>query len=293
MPENGIRSSYSQSPFQILMYDDAGLVSTGTAFYYEFEGETYLVTNWHNISGRHFLTKEKLGSRCPTYIKAKLSTYIYDDKFTSVSYKIDIYKDYNPVWFEHPDFGSMCDVIAIRLDKPSPVPDYMHRPSNLISEIRIPVKPGNSCFVIGFPKSISVGFGLPLWKSGYISSEPHYDVTVNGKVSEFGGLVRGLELPAIFIDTLTKEGMSGSPVFASYTGNWDMTNPYKNLDPTEPNFLMRDDVALGENRMEFIGCYSGRIGSVEEGAALGLCWKESVIKVICECKVLGKHPHVS
>jgi hypothetical protein len=75
-----------------------------------------------------------------------------------------------------------------------------------------------------------------------------------------------------FIDTLTREGMSGSPVLLIFR-LLDMADPYKVLDPTEPNFMERDDIALGENRMEFIGCYSGRIGKTES-AALGLCWKE-------------------
>lgn len=292
MPEKGIRSTYSQSPFQILMYDNDGLISTGTAFFYKLNNENFLITNWHNISGRHFISKNLLGTRRPTYIKAKFSTYLIGDSFTSMAHEINIYQDFEPIWYEHPTLGSMCDVIAIPLEKPFGVPEFMHTSANIISSIRIPVKPGNSCFIIGFPKSLSIGFGLPLWKSGYIASEPHYDVDINGEISEMGGLKNGLVLPAIFLDTLTREGMSGSPVFASYIGNWDSTNPYKDIDPAEPNFFERNDILLGENRMEFIGCYSGRIGKLEEGAAFGLCWKEDVIKFICEQKVLGKNPHV-
>lgn len=292
MPEKGIRSSYTQSPFQILMYDDNGLISTGTAFLYDYNDEVFLITNWHNISGKHFLSKEKLGARCPTYLEAKFITYINSTQFTAISHRIEIYEDYQPVWLEHTTLGSTCDVIAIPIQKPDNIPEFMHHPSNLISKIRIPVKPGNNCFVIGFPKSLSIGIGLPLWKSGFIASEPHYDVVINGEISKMGGLKNGLELPAIFIDTLTREGMSGSPVFASYVGNWDMSNPYKEIDLTNPNFFKRNDVALGENRMEFIGCYSGRIGKLEEGAALGLCWKDETIRIICQNKKKGEHPHV-
>lgn len=238
------------------------------------------------------MSKEKLGKRCPTYIEAKFITYINTTEFTAIPHKIEIYEDYQPRWFEHPVLGSTCDVVALPIEKPSAIPESMHHPSNLISKIRIPVKPGNNCFVIGFPKSLSIGIGLPLWKSGFIASEPHYDITINGDISPIGGLNNGLKLPAIFIDTLTREGMSGSPVFASYFGNWDMTDPYKDIDPTHPNFHERDDIALGENRMEFIGCYSGRIGKVEEGAAFGLCWKDETIKLICQNKTQGEHPHV-
>lgn len=110
----------------------------------------------------------------------------------------------------------------------------MHNYPNRISSIRIPVKPGCQVYVIGFPSSLSSGFGLPIWKSGYIASEPAYDVILGGKLSEFGGMRGGTKIPAIFIDSLTRSGMSGSPVFASYTGNWDITDPYREIEPGSP-----------------------------------------------------------
>lgn len=299
MPENGVRSTYSQSPFQILMYDGQGLISTGTAFFYYVDSCWFLITNWHNISGKHFLNKQPLPSgRLPTYIKAKISAYIGDgnltlNEFVPTAQRVDIYQDHSPVWYEHPTLGSDCDVVAIPMERPQSCPEFMHNAVNLISRIRIPVKPGSSSFVIGFPKSLSIGFGLPLWKSGYVASEPHYPITIGGEVSEVGGMKNAKQLPAFYIDSQTREGMSGAPVFASYMGNWDMTNPYEPINPSDPNFWDRDDILLGENRMEFVGCYSGRIGKNEEGAALGLCWTVKTLDEICTGRVAGKHPHVS
>ena len=103
--------------------------------------------------------------------------------------------------------------------------------------------PGSTVFVIGFPRSLSVGFGLPLWKSGYIASEPHFNVTLGGRLSGYGGLKGGRRIPAFFIDTLTRAGMSGSPVFARYHGAWDMQHPYREVDPNEPGFWKRKDLA--------------------------------------------------
>lgn len=190
MPEKGIRSTYSQSPFQILMYDDQGLISSGSGFFYEYLDENYLITNWHNISGKHFLTKDPIGNnrRFPTYIKAKISSWVLSDGFTTIGQRIEIYSNYQPLWFEHPIFGSECDVIAIPLEKPRSCPEFMHNAVNRISNIKIPVKPGCTAFVIGFPNAISSGFGLPIWKSGYIASEPYYDVIIGGEISEISGL---------------------------------------------------------------------------------------------------------
>lgn len=300
MPEKGIRSTYSQSPFQIFMCDDEGIISTGSAFFYEYAENWFLITNWHNFSGKHFLTKKNLSTfgRFPTFIKAKLSTFIpapdlLINSFTTNTHKIDIYKDFNPIWYEHPELGSLCDIVALPIDRPKTCPEFMHNAVNRISKIKIPVKPGCTAFIIGFPCSLSIGFGLPLWKAGYIASEPYYNVTINGTLSETGGLQNGQGLPAFFIDSQTREGMSGAPVFAAYTGNWDSSNPYNELDLNDPGFWSRDDILLGENRMQFVGCYSGRIGPQEEGAALGLCWREDVIQTICSAQVYGDHPHIN
>ena len=295
MPEKGIRSTYSQCPFEIQMWDDQGIISTGTAFFYEFRNRWFFVTNWHNFSGRHFVTKCPLsyGARTPTYIKAKFAT-ILDSKgsFTTVARKVHIYENLEPLWLEHPEIGSMCDVVALPMKRPQNCPDFWHNAANRVSQDRIPVEPGCTVFIIGFPRSISVGIGLPLWKSGYIASEPHYDVTIGGMTSELGGLQNGNTLPAFFIDSQTREGMSGSPVFALYVGAWDMSNPYGPIDGREPGFWERDDVVLSGRAMEFIGCYSGRVGMKEEGAALGLCWRKDIIEEICAGNRIGKHPHV-
>lgn len=301
MPENGVRSTYSQCPVQIYMCDDDGIISTGTAFYFMHNQEWFLITNWHNISGRNFLTKSPLSKngRFPTYLKAKISSYVskgskpQDNQFTTVSKRVEIYANYQPVWFEHPEIKSNCDVVAIPLERPSCCPEFMHNAANKISTTRIPIEPGNTVFIIGFPSSISVAFGLPVWKSGYIASEPHYPVTIGGALSEVGGLQNGIQLPAFYIDSQTREGMSGSPVFASYTGCWDHADPYAPLNFEDPNFWSRNDVTMSGRGTEFVGCYSGRIGLKEDGAALGLCWGTKTIQSICTAKIKGTHPQIT
>lgn len=300
MPEHGIRSTYSQCPFELQMYDEQGAISTGSAFFFEVDNEWFLITNWHNVSGKNFLTKEPLRDDCcfPTRLIAKLSSYEVGDSvgsFGIVPCEVPIYggSDHEPLWFEHPEISSRCDVIALPMERPESCPRFMHNAANRISEIRIPVEPGGTVFIIGFPRGISVGFGLPLWKSGYIASEPHYDITIGGEQWEYGGLRGGIKLPAFFIDSQTREGMSGSPVFALYIGNWDSVDPYEPLDIENPDFWDRDDVFLGSSGIEFVGCYSGRVMSKEEGAALGLCWRKNVIEEICRGRKKGKHPHIN
>ena len=301
MPEKGIRSTYSQCPFQIQMWDEQGIISTGSAFFYELNNDWFLITNWHSFSGRHFISRKLLYSseRTPTFLKVKLFSHeihgmsLGGGSFLPFAQEVAIYKGLEPLWFEHPKLSSSCDVVALPMERPQSCPPFMHNAANLISKVRIPVQPGCLVFVIGFPSSISVGPGLPLWKSGYIASEPYYGVTINGRISHLGGLQGGIKLPAFFIDSQTREGMSGSPVFASYAGIWNTSNPYEEINVDEPGFWNRDDIALwGSQGVEFIGCYSGRVGVLEEGAALGLCWRKDVIEHICSSRKRAQNPHI-
>lgn len=63
-----------------------------------------------------------------------------------------------------------------------------------------------------------------------------------------------------------------------------MNDPsYRRVDPDEPGFWSRDDVALwGAREFNSSGGYNGRIASRENEAALGLCWLRDVIEAISQ-----------
>ena len=299
MPEHGVRSTYSQCPFQLLVHAQTGeILSSGSAFFFETDGASFIITNWHVVSGRSFIDREPLAAsiREPLRITAKLSSYSVGDResgtFGIGPHEIPLYCGEQPVWFEHPELGPSCDVVAIPFERPSSCPDFMHNAANRISGDNIPIEPGCTVFVIGFPHAISVGYGLPLWKSGYVASEPHYNIQLGGQLWAYGGLAGGTSIPAFFIDAQTRAGMSGSPVFARYYGAWDMGDPYRKVDPGESGFWERDDVAIwGSQGTKFIGCYSVRAGTKEQEAALGLCWRTDTIQEICRARKLGENPH--
>jgi hypothetical protein len=294
----GVRNRISQAPFQILMYDDQGLISTGTAFLYAFNGKRFFVTNWHNVSGKDCFTGEFISERrrAPTYLKARFCTLIEPTEagtFTTSSHRVELYDEHRqPSWLEHPKLGSHCDIIAIPCDPLEFIPANLHVCVNEIHRIPIPVKPGVAAFVVGFPANLSVHIGWPIWKSGFIASEPHYDVTVGGDLAEIGGMTGGRTLPAFFLDAQTRRGMSGAPVFANYIGNWNMSDPYKPVDVDDPNFWNRADIAHCENRTDFVGIYSSRVPAQENEAAIGLCFKTAAIDAVCN-GVAGIHPHIS
>ena len=291
MPEIGIRSALSQCPFQIRMCDSAGLIATGTGFFYELNGDSFLVTTWHNISGRHAETKKCIDAylRTPKHIEVEFASWIEGSAMTrwlpaSSTERVEIYEGGEPLWFEHPQLGSFCDIVALPVTRPENCPKFMHNPANLMTSDKIPMEPGNTVFIIGFPHGISIGLGLPLWKSGFIASEPYFDITTED---------RQRQLPAIFIDAQTRAGMSGSPVFASYTGSWDNSNPYSDLAGLAFQQAMeRRTLLFASTGIELLGCYSGRVlGTTFAEAALGLCWRKEAIEHICASRKQGQHPH--
>ena len=211
---------------------------------------------------------------------------------TFAPHEICLYCGEHSLWFEHPDLGPSCDVVALPFERPTSCLDFMHKAANRVSKDNIPIELGCTLFVIGFPHAISVGFGLLLWKSGCIASEPPYHVRLAGQLHGYCGLAGGKNIPAFFVDSQTRSGMSGSPVLARFYGSWDQTDPYRKVDPEESGFWERDGVALwGSQGTQFIGCHSGRAGKDENEASLGLCWRTNVIEEVCKARKQAKNPH--
>ena len=286
-----IKNPLSYVPFQIFVGDDAGWFSTGTGFSYQLGTDNFIITNWHVISGRDWPSgnANTPNGRRPTKIWLKRSTKVPFQKdqfhvFTS-PVPLPIFSDDKPNWLEHPELGWKCDLVAFQINFHAgeildDLDQRFHKPVNHVSDAAIPVAPGSAVFIIGYPKSISSGPGLPIYKSGYIASEPDFDAIIDGIPSLMGEMEKGLQIPAFYIDSLTREGMSGSPVFASYSGIWNSGDPYG-------KFELKGSTHIG-SAMQFIGCYSGRAtGERETDAALGLCWRESVIREICELQKPG------
>ena len=179
-----LKDNYIACPFQIQMCDLQGGISLGTAFFYECEGETFVITNWHNVTGKHPLTGIPLDSnRSPLYIRAKWpmvnDNAPHPEGAKIVHFqaqKIEIEDESGPLWFEHPELGSVCDVVAIPVRKPTNWPSSIHMAANKIDETSIPIDPGLKVIVIGFPQGISTGPGLPVIKTGFLSSMPGFGV---------------------------------------------------------------------------------------------------------------------
>ncbi|MCD4796104.1 MAG: hypothetical protein K8R49_02900 [Candidatus Cloacimonetes bacterium] len=239
------------------------IFSTASSFLYNYNDKIYLITNWHNVSGRNPINYEPISNKHSgipdiflTYLRIKNSNG------EAEKYKIDLYFDKEmsePKWFIHPTYKEKVDVVAIELETDE---KYIYSAiNNADFNNEIPPKIGDETFVIGYPFFDFRYLGLPIWKKASIATEP---------------AVNENQLPKILIDTATRPGLSGSPVVYQRTGIHNVGDEGK----------IKDDTIFGRIR-GFLGIYSGRIGKGEIHAQLGIVWKKEVIEEIIKGKERG------
>ncbi|MCA8101198.1 serine protease [Burkholderia contaminans] len=182
----------------------------------------------------------------------------------------DLYQDMErllPVWFEHPEYGPTVDLVAIEVAEMFSETAVIAANDSRLGERANGVGAGTDAFVIGYPVRLYGGAHFPIWKRASIASEPDLDVD---------------RLPKILIDTATRKGMSGSPVFAQISG---LILP-EGGNPGNPADLAKSWFGTGHN---FLGVYSGAFGREPFEAQLGIVWKERAIQET----IAGKHIGVS
>lgn len=254
--------SFRVAKLEILAQDTQAPLGDATGFFCEYQGRTFLVTNWHVVSGRHYQTKIPLHRSQALPGTLKVHTHIAKAiapataPSSSTVFHIPLHNnDGSPCWLEHPLFGCDVDVIAIQVDSRIPDCSRIYRidlESELARDTQLAVM--DQAFVTGYPLSATTTpNSLPIYKSGTIASEPRvFD-------SE----------PRIYIDGKTKTGMSGSPVMVK-----------RRVRPGERDEL-HDSAA---NTLDFVGIYSGRDRQEQSEfeAELGILWpyRECLIPII-------------
>ncbi|QDW25922.1 trypsin-like peptidase domain-containing protein [Pedobacter sp. KBS0701] len=240
-----------------LRFDDTHL-AFGTSFMITRDANSYLITNWHNVTGQNPETMEFLtGTIC---FPNNLNVYLVDKNRYSVGEQTTISwstlniklldDEDSKLWIEHPLYKQGIDVVAIPIIVPDNLVafsiDQFIEPHNEDTEIHI----GQDIYVLGFPFNNTGGGFFPIWKRASIASEPAIDI---------GGV------PKMFVDTASRSGMSGSPVILK----------------ERRTVSIHKDGKVSNNYTKLVGIYSGRIGASDElQAQLGIVWKASVIDEI-------------
>ncbi|OYU38645.1 MAG: hypothetical protein CFE33_15250 [Pseudorhodobacter sp. PARRP1] len=251
----------------VLSHATAFLVRTHTP---SGEDKIFLVTNWHNVSGKHRdgLRPVVAGSRdMPNKIKVwfpgangKISNF-----WTDV---YDLYsRDACPNWLEYEDEAALVDVVAMQILVPEGVilfcvNDDLGDGTEYTVDMKTSI--GSDVFVLGFPFLLETQ-SLPIWKRASIASEPSVALVS--------------ENPKFLIDTASRPGMSGSLVIQTSVNGIYVSEA--------------GDIALSQSAAKIVGIYSGRIGV--EGSAdlqLGIVWPMEIVTRIITNGRTAKHPHV-
>ena len=155
-------------------------ISSATAFTWERNNKHYLITNWHNVSGRDPNTDEHVSKT--TAAEPNMLCGMFNTKGKNIGDKhqlgIRIRQDSGEVaWLVHPTHKRKIDVVAIPLTG-DPVSSIDFYSMNKMGSSDLLVRIGMDVFVLGYPFGPGKT-GLPIWKRGSIASEPdrvpHFD----------------------------------------------------------------------------------------------------------------------
>ncbi|MCU8395968.1 serine protease [Vibrio vulnificus] len=219
-------------------------LSSGTAFVVNGRTGPLLITNRHNVTGRHQETDQPLSKTggIPNEIVVVHNSKRALGEWVGIVEPI-LDADDNPRWIEHPVLGKKADFVALPLTNLQGVELYAYDLNN--------TGPADSVSVVGFPFGIQAGGSLAVWATGFMASEPE----VNFK-----------NLPTFLIDCRSRQGQSGSAVIAYRSGG---------------SVAMKDgNTAIFAGPVtKFLGVYSGRINSESD---LGIVWKASAIKELVD-----------
>lgn len=239
------------SIFLKMLFTEAKIETTlamGTGFVWEKDGQHFLVTNWHNVTGRNPKTGLCLSKKggVPNRIQGVFHTNWEANERTTMTF--DLYdQDGRPLWQVHPQFGNKIDVVAL----PVEVPAAELHPINHVHTVPARTPVGTDVFVLGFPFGLGAA-GFPIWKRASIASEPE---------------ATAAEHHYILVDTASREGMSGAPVIMRTLNAW--------TNETGATILGSGVATV------FVGVYSGRLAVADAlDAQLGIVWPKHYVEEV-------------
>lgn len=242
---------FSQAPVYLKMRFGETELATGTGFFYRRNDRLFLVSNWHNFSGRDPVTRQPLAAHAAVPDNVLCYACLNTQHISREWLRLELSGPSELLWLQHPVHGSGVDigVLPVVLDQ-----RFRAIVLNELPSTAMLLRVSHDVFVLGYPLGMLSLHGLPIWKRASVATEP------------------GTSEPRFLVDTATRAGMSGSPVIFRYRGFYK-----HNTESAQ----VADDDWFGEGDM-FVGVYSGRLGASEVEAQLGIVWKASLIDEIVD-----------
>ena len=267
-------------------------LSTGSGVFYKKDDKYYVVTAWHNATGRHTETLDFLDkkySSVPDNIIISFKMHIFGG-ISNMSVVIPLYDDNNALFYVHPDNWPRVDVIAIPFNLFAEhttvgyidgkresflislsdnsgkctiraIQEYL-APKDLTKKWLETVDVTEEVYIPSYPHNITDYYYNPVWKRATIASDPK---------------IKWKEERKFLIDSASSSGMSGASVF--YYNTQGVVN------------IGSGRYHLNRPAAIHAGVYVGRIGVTDKAdPKVGTVWHTSVIDEIIDGKVFDFLP---
>jgi|GEM_PF-1331716 len=264
-------------------------IGTGTGFLHRRSDSEFLITNWHVITGRNPKSPQHLLDGYPDSPSAFRVYYAKreNQNFLIRSPEFALYrKDGKPNWIETTLGEERPDLVAL------PIEISQESAVSHIEDFKNPAKGslriGKEVVVVGYPFGIRADYPFPIWKRGYVASEP--SLLVGGQ-------------PKFFLDMPGRPGLSGSPVFTVDSG-FEATKELSSLiaqyeespvgELAEKILKQLDPSALKSETsiLRFVGTFSGTMNDGDlTKLGLGIVWNGAMIDRLFENPKEGENPY--
>lgn len=267
-------------------------IGSATGFFHRRWDRDFLITNWHVASGRN---PDNPGELLSGYPDSPSSFQLYlptgdDPNHFMPSELFSLYNSGKPSWIETTLEGATTakriDLVAIPFDfSDTKNPPLIARVEEFAQSEKDGLRAGRDVVIVGYPFGIRPENPYPIWKRGFVASEP--SILVAGQ-------------PKYYIDTPGRPGMSGSPVFMISKGirvskkTHDLfAQDTKGAALAAIRCLDAEDIlnAPEVNLMQFAGVYSGSVGDqVLDQLRVGVAWHAAMVDRLFTHPSEGSNP---
>lgn len=290
-------AAVSNSVVHLTMRFGPTVLSIGTGVLYERAGQYFIITAWHNVTGLHPETLNHLSKNggVPDNIVVRMVVRHLGIGLQRMEIILPLFGEEGALFHIHPKNWPRIDVVAIPFDPTAdhvgeiredgkvrkysisllsiiagtgvsgelcPVQKFLVPAEDVTRKWLESVEVTEELFIPGYPHNVQDYYSEPVWKRATIASSVQ-----TGWNRE----------PKFLVDSASKSGMSGSPVFY-YSPNGEV----RIMGST---YRFDQDVAI------LVGIYVGRIGVTKEAdPQVGIVWHKSVIDEIIEGKLFERLP---
>lgn len=290
-------AAVSNSVVHLTMRFGRTRLAIGTGVVYERGGKFYIVTAWHNLTGRHPDNLKFQSEQNAVPDNVVVSVTVSHGEFGAVRHSVvlPLIDENKALFLIHPMGWPRVDVVAIPFDPTQPLKMELYKFDGEIKEVymllidkSVTNFPTDLCpiqrylvpstdvgtlwlndvavteelFIPGYPHNLQDYYAQPVWKRATIASSVQ---------KGWNGQAKYL------VDSASKSGMSGSPVL--------YYSPKGVVDVGGHSYRFAQDIAI------LAGIYVGREGVTDKAdPQVGIVWHQSVIDEIIDGGIFEKLP---